>query len=318
MNRGLLTLLVAGLFVSGSALRAQEQQDPDVDTTDDMQEVSQNTPSMANSAEPPKVLRIYREEMKPGKGAVHEKVEAGYVRALSKTSWPIHYIGMSALSGPSEAWFMEAHDSFASIEKEEMDVEKMPELKAELAALDEQDGDLRTGGIGVIAVYQPDLSFHAAHIGDSLPKDRYMSVLTLHIKPGQDATFQQAARIVLDADEKAGLDEPVLTYMVTSGMSGGTYLLFYPLRSLDYYDSSPMRSKKVHEAMGDKMAEFETLVGQSISGSESSIFSLSPRMSYVSSEFAAADPDFWNPKGEAPVTAENPATTAEMPAEEEE
>lgn len=72
MNRGLLCLFTAGMFASGSAqLRAQE--------------------TMSGNHDIPKVLRIYKEEMKPGRGGQHEKVEAGYVRAMQKANWrPLH------------------------------------------------------------------------------------------------------------------------------------------------------------------------------------------------------------------------------------
>ncbi len=58
--------------------------------------------------EPPKVIRIYREEMKPGRGAQHEKIEAGYVHAFKKANWPIHYFAMSALSLAATVFFSSA------------------------------------------------------------------------------------------------------------------------------------------------------------------------------------------------------------------
>jgi hypothetical protein len=268
------------MFVSGSAqLRSQEQE------------------KMAES-HVPKVLRIYREEMKPGRGGEHEKVEAGYVRAFQKANWPLHYIAINSLTGPSEAWFLEAHDSFASIEKEETDVEKMPELKAELTSLDAQDGELRTGGRGIIATFQPDLSFKPDS-GGPLAQDHFMSVLTLRVKPGQEAGFREAAKIVVEADEKAGMDQPVIVYSVFSGMPSGTYLMFFPLKSLDYYDSRAEHSKAIREAMGqENWDKFQELSSKCIMSTEYALFSMSPRMSYVTEEFAAADPDFWNPKTE--------------------
>jgi hypothetical protein len=71
--------------------------------------------AMAQAAEPPNVLRIVREDAKPGKGAAHEKNEMGYVRAFSKTGYP-NYIAMEAMTGASQVWFVEAHDSMASLE----------------------------------------------------------------------------------------------------------------------------------------------------------------------------------------------------------
>ena len=234
---------------------------------------------------------------------------------MQKANWPIHYIAINSLTGPSEAWFIEAHDSFASVEKEEADVEKSPALKAELTALDAQDGELRTGGRGIIAVFEPELSYKPDS-GGPLAQDHYMSVLTLRVKMGQDSGFREGSKLLREGDEKAGLDYPVVVYRVISGMPGGTYLMFHPLKSLDYYDGMAEHSKALHETMGENWDRFQTLSSQCIMSTESALFSMSPRMSYVSKEFAAADPEFWNPKPEmtptrAKVMASKKTKTAE-------
>jgi len=63
---------------------------------------------------PPKVITIFREEVKVGKGAAHEKFETNFVRASARAKWPTHYLAMTALSGPSEAWYLTGYDSFAN------------------------------------------------------------------------------------------------------------------------------------------------------------------------------------------------------------
>ena len=58
------------------------------------------------SPSPPKVLRIYREEVKPGKVAAHEKVEVGWPQAFTKANYAVHYLAMTSMAGPYEAWFI--------------------------------------------------------------------------------------------------------------------------------------------------------------------------------------------------------------------
>src|SRR5260370_42048794 len=82
-------------------------------------------------APPHKVLRIYEENVKVGKSPAHEKVETNWTKAFAKAKWPGQYIGMKTIVGPSQAWFVEPHDSMASIEKLEKDTEKMTALVAE-------------------------------------------------------------------------------------------------------------------------------------------------------------------------------------------
>ena len=66
---------------------------------------------------PPPILRIYVEQVKPGKGPAHQKAEAAFPRAFARANYPAHYIALDAMSGSSECWFLEAHSSFAETEK---------------------------------------------------------------------------------------------------------------------------------------------------------------------------------------------------------
>ncbi|MEP7271538.1 MAG: hypothetical protein ABI882_08525, partial [Acidobacteriota bacterium] len=52
---------------------------------------------------PPKVLRIIREHVKPGMGAAHAKIEAGWPHAFAKAASTNYYIGLSSLSGANDA-----------------------------------------------------------------------------------------------------------------------------------------------------------------------------------------------------------------------
>ncbi len=80
---------------------------------------------------PPKVLQIAREQVKPGKNALHEKLEAGWPRLYANAQWPTHWLGVTSLTGPNEAWFLIGFDSFAAWEKDNGDIEKTPALKAD-------------------------------------------------------------------------------------------------------------------------------------------------------------------------------------------
>ena len=63
--------------------------------------------TQAQSTEPSRLMRIVREDIKSGKGAAHERVESAFARAFSKGGYP-SYIGMDAMTGATQAWFLEA------------------------------------------------------------------------------------------------------------------------------------------------------------------------------------------------------------------
>ena len=69
---------------------------------------------------PPKVIQIIREEVKPGKGAAHEKVEVGWPRAFANAKSPTHYLAMTSVTGPSEAWFVTGFNSLAAWEADRL------------------------------------------------------------------------------------------------------------------------------------------------------------------------------------------------------
>jgi len=259
---------------------------------------------MPEESPAPKILMVTREQIKEGREAAHVKAEEAWPRIFQKGNVKTHYLGMATESGPSEAWFLEPYDSFGGMEKERAEIEKSP-LAADLEVANVQDGDLRTGSRTLLAVFRGDLSYHPAEAMASLPKCRHMAVTVLHIKYGHDAELAQVAKLVIDGDDKSGSEQPVLAYQVVSGGPSGTYLLFSPMDSLAHMDAAPARMAAARQAMGERNRQhFDTLAPDVVQSSESLLFAFNPRMSYVSKEFAAADPDFWIPK---PKPAAKPA-----------
>ena len=244
----------------------------------------------------PKVLMVVREQIKEGREAAHAKAEEAWPRIFSKGNVTTHYVGMTAESGPSEAWFLEPYDSFGGMEKARGEIEQSP-LAAELEVANVQDGELRTGSRTLLAVYRGDLSFHPAEAMSSLPKCRHMGVTVLRINYGHDADLAQIAKLLIDGDEKSNSDQPVLTYQAISGGPSGTYLIFSPMDSLAHMDAAPARLAAARQAMGERNRQrLDALAPEVVQSSESLLFAFNPRMSYVSKEFAAGDPEFWNPK----------------------
>ena len=72
----------------------------------------------AQASSPPKVLSIFREEIKAGRGSAHARVEAGYVRALQKAKWPVYSLAMTPAAGGTDVWFISIYDSFAALERD--------------------------------------------------------------------------------------------------------------------------------------------------------------------------------------------------------
>jgi hypothetical protein len=244
---------------------------------------------------PPKVLVITREVLKPGKGAVHEKWEAGWPRAFAKAKWPTHYLAVASITGENRALYMTGYESLAAWEADANAIEKNAVLSAQLAALSDKDGDylteLRTGAF----TYLPELSYRP---DAPLVGTRYFLIISLTVKPGHGDHFTEVRKTARQAHEKAGLDEHFAVYQAAAGAPAGLYLIFIPLKSLAEMDQSPEKHGKAYqEALGEegrkKADEFQS---QGLESAELQIFAFSPKMSYPSKEWIAAEPDFWAPK----------------------
>jgi hypothetical protein len=68
---------------------------------------------------PPKVLRIDREYLKPGKGGMlHERSESAFIHAFADAKSTAPDFALDSLSGPSRSLFLYGYDSFDDWEKQ--------------------------------------------------------------------------------------------------------------------------------------------------------------------------------------------------------
>jgi len=259
--------------------------------------------------EPPKVLRITRQDIKPGRAAAQERIGTLVAHAMARTKYPANVLALNSASGESEVWSLESHESFVSVEEADTFVEKTPALKWSLGQYDGQNGELVSAVHRLLAVYRKDISYHGEQFAQNLPRMRYLSVVMVRLHPARDAEFADAVRLVTGSYEKIKSDQPLVIYQVVSGGPGPAYLFFSPMVSLKTMDEAPERGRAIRESMGDENAATMLKTSAAVTAaSESFLFTLNPRMSYVSKEFAAVDPEFWIPK-QPPKPAPVPVVT---------
>ena len=260
--------------------------------------------------EPPKLLRITRQIVKPGRAAAEDRIGTLIAHAMARTKYPANVLALSSVSGESEVWLLESHESFASVEEADAFVEKTPALKWSLGQYDAQNGELVSAVRRLLAVYRKDLSYHGEQLAQGLSKMRYLSMVMVGLHPARDAEFADAIKLVTGNYEKINSDQPLVVYQVVSGAPGPSYLFFSPMVSLKTMDEAPARGRAIRESMGEENAAAMLKTSATVTAaSESFLFTLNPRMSYVSKEFAAGDPEFWIPKP-PPKPAAVPGLTA--------
>lgn len=254
--------------------------------------------------QPPKLLVIFREWVKPGKtDSLHEKSEAAYVRAMAQAKEPNHYLALKSMSGKQRALFITTYDSFEAWEKDIQWMGKNKTLTAELDRVMQGDGQLLEYGEQGIFRYSPDLSYN---VKTPTGKTRYFEIESFDIKEGHYAEWEQAVKMVKEAYAKSVPEANWITFYQVLGPEGH-YLMFMPLDSLKEIDIMFGWNKKFMDTLGpDGMKKLEALSGASIAHSEMQLLAISPAMSYMGEDWMKQDPGFWKTKAMAPA-AKKPA-----------
>ncbi len=268
-------------------------------------------PAMAQStapAGPSRYLQIYREEVKPGKNAAHEKIETAWARASAKAKGYANYVAWVSLSGNNEAWFLSGFPSADAWEKSINSIDANAAVKAETDQLASQDTDVLTGARSLWVTYREDLSHRP---GVDLPHIRYVTVTIVRIRPGHNSEFEDNRKMVKAAHEKTGLKDNHSVWQVLSGMPAGTFLIITPMKAMAEMDASTEMhgpGTAYADAVGDEGRKKMTANSSAATMSaETLIFAVNPKMSYPSKEYVAADPDFWAPKTKPAAKAAAPA-----------
>jgi hypothetical protein len=267
---------------------------------------------------PPKVLYIVREDIKPGMMPAHNKHSASFATIFGKLQTPNHRIAMVPLAGSeNEVVYLTGADTFAQLEGMLQTTDKKMgaatgAIRTDLTRLQGEAPQLHAAMRDMLAIYRPELSFNP---GVVLPQMRYFNMTTVRLRPGKDAAYAEyIQKMVNVAREKAKVDNVHLAvFQVISGTGGGTYLIFRPMKSLGELDDPA--TMRVRAAMGDDMRkDADKAYNDAVMSSDTATYWLTPEMSYVDKEFAAADPGFWNPKPEPVAAKPKPRKRTPKPA----
>jgi hypothetical protein len=273
---------------------------------------AQQTYTDSAEAGPPPVLQIFREEVKPGKGAPHEKSEIAWAAAYKKANLKYYYLGTTTMTGPTEAWFFNGYSSMEDAEKATAALAANKAVQAEVDKVNVSDGDLLSSARSMYAFYNEELSYRPKfNVGEY----KYFMVDTYRVKPGHMDKFVEMRKLVNSAHEKANIDEHMVVYNVGLGAPAATVLVFQPVKSLKEWDEGGKTHGKgsaYYEAVGDEGRKLFT----EFSREDQQFFvrdflAISPAMSVMSEKVMAANPEFWQPKT---AMAKAPAVKAAKPA----
>jgi hypothetical protein len=238
------------------------------------------------AAEPPPIIQVVR---KVGTSAPPE-------RHYGNAGVAVNVVGMTSITGLLETWLVEAHDSFGSVEGLDRGLTAVaPKLMAEPG--DPLQDDVLAPARTLVALYRHYLSYRPEQAISMFPRARYFHMTVYRIRPGLEAEFAELVKLRRLNLDSVNLDRPDLAYQVVSGAPSGTYVFLAPLVSLRTMDDAVASLPSYAETLSRAEAKSAGKISaQTEISREHLLFRVEPRISYVSDDFAEADPDFWRGK----------------------
>jgi hypothetical protein len=113
---------------------------------------------IATTAQPPHLLQIHREPLKPGSEAAYHAIEEDTARISAALGCPHPYLGVESLTGSKEVWWFNGYQSSAEQRQVYDEYAKNTRLVAALQQNSTRKASLTLEPIEVVANYRPDLS----------------------------------------------------------------------------------------------------------------------------------------------------------------
>jgi hypothetical protein len=255
---------------------------------------------------PPQVLRITREQFKPGNMAAHNKDIPAFYALFERAGVGASRVGLIPFSGDqNHLVYIEAYPSFAEMEASGRKMEDVfggsAVLQKEMDVLTKRSDSLHESQSVMIVVRRNDLGYRPLTI-DAIAKGRFLNYTMTRVNTGRGPDYTEYVKQMNAAREKAGLDEHSTVWQVSSGAATGTFLTFTWYRSLSEFDGlrsgMDARTQKLNEALGGEavVKQRQKLLSEIVAQSATTVYAVNREISRPSPEFLTADPTFWKPK----------------------
>jgi hypothetical protein len=233
--------------------------------------------------DPPPILQIVR---KPG-------FATAAVRPYADARATVNVVGMSAITGLPETWFLESHPNFTSLEVLDKALNAVGAPRAAGPLPDGGQDDILAPARTMIALYQPNYSYRPDQAARLLSRARYMQVSVYRVRGGTESDFSNLVNLRRANLDSINLDRPDMAYEVVSGAPSGTYIFLSPIASLRSMDEGIPNTPVYAQNLADARAKAKASSSPADIAREHLLFRLEPRLSYVSDDFASADTAFW-------------------------
>jgi hypothetical protein len=233
-------------------------------------------------SDPPPILELVQ---KPG-------YAANAIKPYADARAAVNVLGLTAVTGLPDTWFLEMHPNFTSVETLDQALNAIGAPRA-AAAVDGGQDDVLAPARTLIATYQPQWSYRPDQAVRQLAYARYMHVTVYRIRTASEAAFDKIVNLRRGNLESLNLDRPDIAYEVVSGAPAGTYIFLAPMLSLRGLDDGVPNTPTYAQGLASERAKVMSNTPASDISREHLLFRMEPRLSYVSDDFAAPNQEFW-------------------------
>ena len=248
----------------------------------------------------PKLIRITRYDVAPGKMSAMDEVARQVRASLTTASADYHWIAAKPITGNSnQAVFLNFYNDYASLERGMGTIGKALQASMQNAEFTRNVTESQQSTRSTIARLREDLSYNLDKF--DIANARSWEVSFVEVRPGHGMDFSELERESVDLHKRGNIDETWAAYEVEYGPSNGIIYLT-PLRSLADLDRD---LKAAHEAVFTPAVRrrFSGVFRDAVDHEKSEILAVRPEISRPTEAIVAANPDFWTVKEEAPAVA---------------
>ena len=242
----------------------------------------------------PNYVQLTIEDVKVGHDDDHSKVEAGWPAAWEKAKSPYFGIGMVAVTGAPQAWFLTPFESNKAVGDSIKRNADDPILAAELSRLMRADAAHINGVRTLLLSARKDLSRGAF---PDAGRQRFYEVTMFRVRPGHEDQFTAAGKAYSEAAGRLAPNANYRVYEVAAGMPSPAYLVISSVVAFADFDKSFSEGEATMKGMTkEEQATLQKFSAEGLINVETQRFRLDPNMCYVPKEVRAQDPAFWMPK----------------------
>jgi hypothetical protein len=242
----------------------------------------------------PNYLQVIVEDVKVGHDDDHSKLEAGWPAAFEKAKSPYFGMGMVAITGAPQAWFLTPFESNRTLGESMKASADDPVLSAELSRLARADSAHITNARTIMLAARKDLS-HGTF--PDIGKQRFYEVTIFRVRSGHEDQFAEVAKAYGTAASRGAPNAAYRVYQVVAGVPGPTFYVINSVGAMADMDKMAGDGDATMKAMTkDEAALLQKFSADGLINVEAQRFRVDPNMCYVPTDVRASDPAFWNPK----------------------